>query len=104
MQFLAYFILFLAYMSVAVYGNDPDWTTSELIAYPQGRAALALECILMIMMFGQVRTIATSRPHASLLLLQLSGQANDAAATECCLLEVAVPESKQMRLQKLLVA
>lgn len=53
-QFLAYFILFLAYMSVAVYGNDPSWTTSELIAHPQGRAALALECILMIMMFGQV--------------------------------------------------
>jgi hypothetical protein len=54
-QFLAYFILFLAYMSVAVYGNDPTWTTSELIAYPQGRAAVALECVLMIMMFGQVR-------------------------------------------------
>lgn len=42
-------------MSVAVYGNDPTWTTSELIAYPQGRAAVALECVLMIMMFGQVR-------------------------------------------------
>lgn len=55
-QFLAYFVLFLAYMSVAVYGNDPAWTTSELVAYPQGRAALALECILMIMMFGQVGT------------------------------------------------
>lgn len=47
-------VLFLAYMSVAVYGNDPEWTTSELVAYPQGRAALALECILMIMMTGQV--------------------------------------------------
>lgn len=45
-------------MSVAVYGNDPSWTTSELIAYPQGRAAVALECVLMIMMFGQVRAAA----------------------------------------------
>jgi hypothetical protein len=53
-QFLAFMVLFLAYMSVAVYGNDPEWTTSELVAYPQGRAALALECILMIMMTGQV--------------------------------------------------
>ena len=53
-QFLAYLVLFLAYMSVAVYGNDPSWTTSELIAHPQGRAAVALECILMVMMFGQV--------------------------------------------------
>lgn len=54
MQFLAFLVLFLAYMSVAVYGNEPSWTTSDLIAHPQGRAALALECILMIMMFGQV--------------------------------------------------
>lgn len=64
-QFLAYFILFLAYMSVAVYGNDPTWTTSELIAYPQGRAAVALECVLMIMMFGQVR--AAGVRHAPLI-------------------------------------
>lgn len=64
-QFSAFLVLFLAYMSVAVYGNDPSWTTSELVAYPQGRAAVALECILMVMMFGQVR-----RPmHASQRLL-----------------------------------
>lgn len=52
-QFLAFFTLFVAYMAVAVYGNSPDWSTSDLLAHPQGRAALALECILMVMMFGQ---------------------------------------------------
>lgn len=53
-QFIAFIIFFLAYLSVAVYGNDPSWTTSQMLAHPQGQAAVALECILMIMMFGQV--------------------------------------------------
>jgi hypothetical protein len=57
-QFLAFFTFFLAYMAVAVYGNDPAWSTRELLAHPEGRAALALACILMIMMFGQVRVLA----------------------------------------------
>eukprot|EP00882_Tetradesmus_deserticola_P013423 GHRQ01014252.1.p1 GENE.GHRQ01014252.1~~GHRQ01014252.1.p1 ORF type:complete len:609 (+),score=264.50 GHRQ01014252.1:262-1827(+) len=57
-QFFAFLTFFLAYMGVAVYGNDPAWTTAELLAHPQGRAALVLELFLMIMMFGQVRAYA----------------------------------------------
>jgi hypothetical protein len=40
--------------TTTVYGNNSEWTTAELLAHPQGRAAVALECVLMIMMFGQV--------------------------------------------------
>jgi hypothetical protein len=58
-QFFAFLTFFLAYMGVAVYGNDPNWSTTELLAHPQGRAALVLELFLMIMMFGQVRSRLT---------------------------------------------
>ncbi len=55
MQFLVFFILFLAYLAFAVYHNDPAWTIQELVQEPAGQAAVVLECILVIMMFGQVR-------------------------------------------------
>jgi hypothetical protein len=58
-QFFAFLTFFLAYMGVAVYGNDPNWSTAELLAHPQGRAALVLELFLIIMMFGQVRGATT---------------------------------------------
>lgn len=54
-QFFAFLVLFLAYLFVAVYGSDPEWDTAQMLASSQGKAALALECILMLMMFGQVR-------------------------------------------------
>ena len=53
-QFLAFTVLFLAFLAIAVYHNDPAWTTAELVQHPAGRAALGLEVVLVIMMFGQV--------------------------------------------------
>eukprot|EP00878_Enallax_costatus_P029561 GHUV01032070.1.p1 GENE.GHUV01032070.1~~GHUV01032070.1.p1 ORF type:complete len:126 (-),score=14.95 GHUV01032070.1:35-412(-) len=53
-QFFAFVVLFLAYMSVAVYGNNPEWNTQEMLGESRGQAAVVLECILMVMMFGQV--------------------------------------------------
>jgi hypothetical protein len=53
-QFFVFLSLFLAYLAVAVYSVDASWTTQQLMEHPQGRASLALICILMIMMFGQV--------------------------------------------------
>lgn len=53
-QFVAFVVLFLAYLFVAVYGCDPEWSIAELLSSSQGQAAVVLECILMFMMFGQV--------------------------------------------------
>lgn len=53
-QFLVFVVLFLAYLAVAVYHNDPTWTTAEMVAQPAGQAAVVLEVILVIMMAGQV--------------------------------------------------
>lgn len=53
-QFAAFLCLFLAYLGVAVYGNDPSWSLTELLRQPAGRAALSLEVLLLLMMLGQV--------------------------------------------------
>ena len=37
-----------------MHNNDPNWTTAEMVQYPSGQAALVLELMLMIMMFGNV--------------------------------------------------
>jgi hypothetical protein len=52
---MVFLVLFVAYLGISIYHNDPSWTTRQMIAQPAGRAAVALESVLMIMMFGQVR-------------------------------------------------
>ena len=54
-QFMVFLILFIAYLGISIYHNDPHWTTGEMIRQPAGQAAVVLESLLMILMFGQVR-------------------------------------------------
>lgn len=51
-QYLCFLILFLVYVSFAVYQNNPSWSVQELLCQPSGQAAVVLECLLMVLMFG----------------------------------------------------
>jgi hypothetical protein len=56
---MVFLILFIAYLGISIYHNDPHWTTREMIRQPAGQAAVVLESLLMVLMFGQVRVSVT---------------------------------------------
>jgi hypothetical protein len=68
---MVFLVLFVAYLGISIYHNDPSWTTQQMIAQPAGRAAVALESVLMIMMFGQVRHQGVARHLSSSCLCVL---------------------------------